>query len=118
MQSKRRRHNPRDTGMLGGSDANELGNVFSPVSSGREKPGEDDDPLGATFHAAIEGLLDGRLGQFHVSGFDDLVVALLAEAFGGIVEQGITFRAAGAVIDEQDGCVGALHGNAHDGLRR
>lgn len=118
MQSKRGRDNPRDTWVMCGRVPNKFWNIFRPVSSRGKEPGEDNDSLGATFHTAIEGLLDGGQGKFHVSGFDDLEVALLAEAFGGIVEQGVTFRAAGAMIDEQDGSVGTLHGDAHGGLRR
>jgi len=94
MESEGWGDDPADGRVSGCSIPDKRGNVFRPVSTWREEPGEDDDSVGSEFNAAVEGLLDGGLGEFHMGGFNDFVAALLPKAAGCVVEQCIAFGAA------------------------
>lgn len=106
---------PGDVGVPQSCLADELRNVFSPVASWRKEPGEDDDSVSAESDAGIEGLLDRRLGKFHMGRFDDCVAAVLSESASSVVEQRVTFGAAGTVIDKKDGGDGVGQAGATPG---
>lgn len=56
-----------------GGFGGDTGNVLSPVFARSEKKGQNDNASGAAFDAFGVGAGNGRLGQFHVRGFDDIV---------------------------------------------
>src|SRR5204863_4689895 len=60
-------------GEFGGDFRGQAGDVQRPMLAGAKEKGADDDPCRAALHTVAVGGGDGRFGQFHVGGFDDVV---------------------------------------------
>ena len=121
MESDGGRHEVGHLGMAGGRFARELRDVLVPVLARQQEVRGDDDHLGTAFDTAIEGGLDGRLGEFHVGRLDDAVVDGLADHRGHLLEHLVRGLAARAVVDDDEAdasWVGHLHGGDSSGPER
>ena len=81
----------------------EARDVLVPVPSRRKKIGKHNHKLGPLFDAARKGGGDRRLGEFHVSRFDDRPLGVLAERVDDFQQELVAFIAPRAVVDKYDG---------------
>lgn len=86
--------------MFGGGGSGQSRNIGGGVLAGGEEIRMNDDQRGPLGYAAVEGLGDGGLGQFHMGGFDDLGFGNAFEDRDDIEEQIVGGGFGRAVIDD------------------
>lgn len=103
VQTERSCHQPFDVWKRFRCRSYEVRNVFAPVPAWRQEVGEHDDARGSAFGAFAERGGNVRLGQLHVSGFDDGVVGLVGEILCRLQQHVVAGFSARTVIDDNHG---------------
>lgn len=102
MQTKRGRDEPADIGVIFCSGFHKGRDVFGPVAAGRQEVWEDNNLRRALFYAGCKRLSNRGFSKFHVRGFDDRVLRLRSETFGGGVEHCIALTTTRTMVDDND----------------